>query len=95
MLTHNDFLNAVLDAIEAKRPNASTHRGYVAAREEGGDIAGFEPTGLFFVEFEGNAGLLDALLEVAIAPFDSLSLSGLDLTSQFRRRGPDPLRGVP
>ena len=55
---HAGRVAAVLDAIERKGADASTHPGYVAALAEGGDIRGFEPDGLFFVE----AGAIRALL---------------------------------
>ncbi len=41
---------AVLDAIERKAPDASAHPGYRAAAAHGGDLRGFEPDGLLFVE---------------------------------------------
>lgn len=43
-------LNAVLDALDGKTPNASTHPARAAALAEGRDVAGFEPNGLFFIE---------------------------------------------
>ncbi len=47
---HDGLVAGVLDAIERKGGDASTHPGYAAASAQGGDIRGFEPDGLFFVE---------------------------------------------
>ncbi len=47
---------AVLDTIEGKQPNVSTHPGHVAALAEGGDLTGFEPDGMFFVESRNPLG---------------------------------------
>ena len=94
--THKDHRSAVLDTIEKKQPDASTHAGYIAARDEGKDIAGFEPNGLLFVEIAGNAAVRDLLLDGAAAPFDSLSISGLHLSSQISGRPTDaPERAMP
>jgi hypothetical protein len=43
----DDFLPGMFDAIEGKDPSALTHPGRMAALEEGRDIAGFVPNGLF------------------------------------------------
>ncbi len=57
-----DRLAAVLDAIEGKRPDITTHPGYAAATAEGRSIAGFEPDGLFFVEIDtARGGILQAI----------------------------------
>ena len=54
----------MLDTLEGKERNVTTHAGFLSAVAEGKDLKGFEPTGLFFVElnpeFGGPAMLLDA-----------------------------------
>ncbi len=52
--THKDRVAAVLDAIEGKGPNVSTHPGYIAAMAQGKDIRGFEADGLAFVAPRGG-----------------------------------------
>lgn len=73
-----DLLAAVLDAIEGKRPDATAHPGRVAALAEGGDLAGFEADGLFFIEAP-RGQMLGALA-------DAPGLAGLPL--------PVPIPGV-
>ncbi len=58
---HKARVAAVLDAIEAKRANVSTHPAHVAATAEGRDLDGFEATGLFFAEAGEGQGMLDGL----------------------------------
>jgi hypothetical protein len=58
---HQARVTSVLDAIEAKRPNVSTHPAYVASTAEGRDLRGFEPTGLFFAEAKQGEGVLGNL----------------------------------
>ncbi len=59
-----DPLLAVLEAIEGKAPNVTTHPGYQSALAEGSDLNGFEPNGLCFLElvpeFGGPIALVDA-----------------------------------
>ncbi|QEH35407.1 hypothetical protein OJF2_39590 [Aquisphaera giovannonii] len=59
---HADCVALVLDAIEDKAPNASTHPLFSAAIVEGRDIAGFEPNGLFAAESSRDAGVIGELL---------------------------------
>ena len=54
-------LGAVLDALDSKLPNVTTHPGYAAASSEGKDIKGFESDGLFFIETGQKGGLLGLL----------------------------------
>jgi hypothetical protein len=60
-----DAVALVLDAIEGKVPNASTHPAYKAALTEGSDIVGFESNGFFFLEPVNGGGLLQGLMEGA------------------------------
>ncbi len=62
---HKARVDAVLDAIEGKLPNASTHPAYIAARAEGNDLDGFEPNGLFLVESLDGKGVVDGLQDRA------------------------------
>jgi hypothetical protein len=80
--THTDQVGAVLDAIEGKQPNASTHAGYLAALAEGKDIAGFEPDGLFFIEVGRESDLLEKLqgLLTGLGP-----ICGAELPMRARR----------
>ena len=55
----------VLDAIEGKAPNAATLPLVEAARAEGRDLAGFEPTGLAAFAATGDAGGVVAQLGAA------------------------------
>lgn len=81
--THDDQFNAVLDAIEGKRPNITAHPGYMAALDEGKDIAGFEPNGLFFIELGSDGGLLKGLMGGGIEPDWTDLLSPFGLISPF------------
>jgi hypothetical protein len=47
----------VLDTIDGKEPNASSHPGYAAAIAEGKDLTGFEPDGMFFAETTNPLGM--------------------------------------
>ena len=60
---HRNRVLAVLDAIEVKTPNVTTLPSYTTATVQGRDLAGFEPTGLFFAEGKAGQGVLDALAE--------------------------------
>jgi hypothetical protein len=57
--THVQQLQQICDAFDGKAPDVTTHPGYRAARDEGSDLPGFEPDGLFFVEAAGAPGLLN------------------------------------
>ena len=85
--THRDQRDAVFDAIEGKRPNASTHAGYVAAMAEGKDIAGFEPNGLFFIELGEDGGLFKGLIEGGFDPSSLNMFSVLELFSKLTGAG--------
>ncbi|MDG3007349.1 hypothetical protein [Paludisphaera mucosa] len=50
--------DVVLDAIEGKTPKASSHPGLAAAREQGRDLAGFVPAGLFLFESVTGGGVV-------------------------------------
>jgi hypothetical protein len=80
-----DWVATVLDAIEAKRPDASAHPGRAAALAEGRDIASFEPDGLFFIESRGG-GLLKALADDPRLP----SLPNLALPAGLPGLAPKP-----
>ncbi len=41
---------AVLDTIEGKQPNVTTHAAFISTLAEGKDVKGFEPDGLFFAD---------------------------------------------
>jgi hypothetical protein len=56
-------LAAVLDALEGKQPNVTTHPAYAAAMAEGSDIKGFESNGLFFIDPGKAGGLFSGLFE--------------------------------
>ena len=78
---HEARVAAVLDAIEAKRPNVTARPAYAAASAEGRDLPGFEPSGLFFAEAKEGQGLFDDLSGLNAA--DSLEaffikVTGLD-----------------
>ncbi len=60
---HTRQLTSVLDVLEGKQPNVTTHPAYVSATSEGKDIKGFESDGLCFIEPGGKGGLFGALLE--------------------------------
>ena len=81
--THREQRDAVFDAIEGKRPNASAHAGYVAAMAEGKDIAGFEPNGLFFIELGEAGGLFKSLTEGGVDPSSLNMFSALELFSKL------------
>ncbi len=53
---------AVLDTIEGKQPNVTTHPGLVSATAEGKDVTGFEADGLFFIELAENLTALERML---------------------------------
>ncbi len=77
---HDGRVGAVLDAIERKGLDASTHPGYLAALGEGGDLPRFEPDGLFFAEPGALQGLIAVLGGAGgIAPPGPLE--GLELPS--------------
>ena len=85
----------VLDTIEGTQTSVATHPGRVAALAEGGDIKGFEASGLFFVDVSRNHGLLTGLIrEIGAA---DPSYAGLTLPSgkhmhddvQYFPPGPD------
>jgi hypothetical protein len=47
---HRTRVAAVLDAVDGKQANVSTHPAYIAASTQGRDLAGFEANGLFLAE---------------------------------------------
>ena len=49
---------AVLDAIEGKQPNVTTHAAFISTVGEGKDVKGFVPDGLFFADAGTAARLL-------------------------------------
>ncbi len=53
---HVDHRSAIFDAIEGKQPNVATHPAYVSALAEGKDVRGFQPDGLFFLEWGSGKG---------------------------------------
>ncbi len=65
---HGAHVTAVLDCIEAKQKNVTTHPGFAAAVAEGQDIKGFESDGLFFIELGGQGGLFGGLFEGPFTP---------------------------
>ena len=58
-------LEAVLDAIDGKAANATTHPGRLAAIAEGKAIPGYEPDGLFFIE-PGKNGQIRSTVRLAL-----------------------------
>jgi hypothetical protein len=79
---HQARVSAVLDAIEAKRPNVSTLPAYHASTAEGRDLAGFEPSGLFFGQAKEGRGVLEGLKQKFpnVGPIDEFTLfEALDL----------------
>jgi hypothetical protein len=86
-----DWVAAVLDTIEGKRPDASTHAGRRAAMAEGRDVAGFDPNGLFFIETGQGAAMVKVLKDAPALPM----LPGLPLPSAIaglalKPKGDDP-----
>jgi hypothetical protein len=80
-----DPLDAVLDAIEGRQPNASKHPATEAALAEGRDVRGFEPNGLFFVDFQGGS------LLKALEGFDALNEPKVVLPQlSSRKKEPEP-----
>ena len=72
---HTGQLTAVLDVLEGKQPNVTTHPAYVAAISEGKDIKGFESDGLFFIDPGAKGGLFGRLLEgPAASPLSMLGI---------------------
>jgi len=74
---HKDRIEAVIDTIEGKQPDAATHPDYAVALAEGRDIQGFESAGLFFFAPDKNTWLFTSLLEaigVLDRPYRGLSL---------------------
>jgi hypothetical protein len=51
-----DPVEIVLDTVEGKLPNVTTHPGFISAVAEGKDLKGFEPNGLFFLELKPEIG---------------------------------------
>jgi hypothetical protein len=49
-MSHKEYLDLVLDVIEQKKPNITTHPGYKSALDEGRDLKGFEANGLLFID---------------------------------------------
>jgi hypothetical protein len=66
----------VLDAIDEKLSDITTRADYLSARNEGGDIPGFEPNGLLLIDLGDKKNI--ALSELLIAPLD-LSMGLLDV----------------
>jgi hypothetical protein len=71
-----DHLEAVLDAIEGKAPNATNHAGRLAAIAEGKAVPGFEPDGLFFIEPGKNGAFRNSLKDTFDGPFAGMNLAG-------------------
>jgi hypothetical protein len=46
----------VLDTLDRKQPDVTTHPGFISAIAEGKDLKGFEPNGLFFLELTPEIG---------------------------------------
>jgi hypothetical protein len=57
---HEARLNAILDTIEGKLPNVTSHPRYLAALAGDEDLKNFEPLGLFFAGPTENKGLITA-----------------------------------
>jgi hypothetical protein len=54
---HLDVVAAVLDTTDGKQPNVERHASYQAAINEGKDLKGFEPVGLFFMRLAEDGGI--------------------------------------
>jgi hypothetical protein len=57
-------IDSVLDVIEGKRSNVSSHPGLAAALAEAQEIKGFESIGLFIIDSGTTHGLVTALLDL-------------------------------
>jgi hypothetical protein len=69
----------VLDTIEGRQPDVTTHPGFISAIAEGKDLKGFEPNGLWFADTTGDVGtflLMDGL-EFAAALIVEPAMSAL------------------
>ena len=51
-----DHIAVVLDTIEGKQPDVTTHPGFISALAEGKDLKGFDPNGLWFIDTAGDFG---------------------------------------
>ena len=82
-------LEAVLDAIDGKAANATTHPGRLAAIAAGKAIPGLEPDGLFFIE-PGKDGLfhhsLKHVLESVLADRDLSTERHIQHLEELRRQ---------
>ncbi len=77
---HAGQLTAILDVLEGKMPNVTSHPAYVAATAEGTDIKGFESDGLFFIDAGKDGGLFrDVLERRSVSPLSTLGIPMVDL----------------
>jgi hypothetical protein len=88
-----DAVALVLDAIEGKAPNASTHPAYKAALAEGSDVVGFESNGFFFLEPVNGGGLLQGLMEGAGGTAQALQVTLPSIPDVLPK--PEPKPGAP
>ncbi len=76
---HPDLLARVLDSIEGKQPDVTTHPGFISALAEGKDLKGFEPNGLFFLEQKhGTVGSM-VFLEVVATAAELVVLAAVEI----------------
>ncbi len=65
---HAKHINEILDTLEGKQPNLTSHPGFVSALAEGTDLKGFEADGLFFIGPGDDRGLGRCLYELEAGP---------------------------
>src|SRR5262249_24469667 len=96
--THARQLQRICDAFDGKGSDVTTHPGFRAARDEGNDLPGFEPDGLFFVEAAGAPALLNNAPQVPTLRSTRMSTAKLnkDADELFAKAGQLSLRaGAP
>lgn len=100
--THAQQLQRIFDAFDGKGPDVTTHPGFRAARDEGSDLPGFEPDGLFFIEAAGAPALLNNAPQVPTLRSTRVSTAkrGKDVDELFAKAGrlslqADALQGRP
>jgi hypothetical protein len=67
---HKKHIGNILDCVEGRQLDVSKHPAYLAARAEGKDLKGFEPSGLWFVDTTGDLGAM-------------MLVGGLDLAAEL------------
>lgn len=74
------YIEVVLDVIDGKKPNATSHPGYAAAIDEGKAVPGWTPVGLMFIE-PGKDGrfrnIFENSLDALVAGLNPIASVGL------------------